>query len=63
MNERIECSCNQSYIEIDSCNTNVTCGVQGVLDLRNVRILRGIVYCTICNKIVFEQKSENMKGK
>ena len=55
MSDRIECSCNQSYVEIDSRNTSVICGVRGILDFRNVRIVKGVVYCTVCNKIVFEQ--------
>ena len=63
MSKRIECSCNQSFIVIDSRNTSVTCGIRGVLDLQNVRILRGVAYCTVCNKIVFEQETENTKGE
>lgn len=53
---KIDCKCGESFVVIVE-NKNVTCGVNGVEDIKNVRISKGQVICVKCNSTIYEQKN------
>lgn len=45
-----------SFVIIDSDNLKfLTCGVNGIVDYKNVRIFNGQVTCANCNAVIFNE--------
>lgn len=57
MINKYECTCSNSgmcVIDPDK-QTMMTCGVVGIVDLQNARIVNGVVECVSCKCKIYEQ--------
>jgi hypothetical protein len=57
--DTIECSCGKSHIILDDDDMNLTCGVKGLCEANNVRLIKGVAYCAICSKDIYTQTHGN----
>jgi hypothetical protein len=48
---------NYSYIIIDTENNTITCGVKGIVEGNNIRILNNKVVCAKCEQILYINKN------
>ena len=60
MSETIyKCKCKSAesgFVKIDDKNTNLVCGIRGVVDQGNIRLTNSIVTCAICGATIYEDK-------
>jgi len=52
-----KCKCKTpAWIIIDSDNNNVLCGVIGIIDMYDVRIIDKKVICNQCKRVIYKEK-------
>ena len=52
-----KCDCDEAgYIKIDPSLSSLTCGIIGLIDSDNCRIIKGKAYCHNCGDIIYEEK-------
>jgi len=57
MIDKYKCNCtNPGSCEIDVDKQNrLTCGVVGLVDIQNVRLIDGVVECASCRMAIYEE--------
>ena len=49
------CKCGKSHITIDPNNTDMVCGVVGIIGFANTHIFGGIVECASCKETYYKE--------
>lgn len=57
MSKIYKCICDDGGVcVVDNSSTKLLCGIKGVLDIYNVKIIDKKVICNNCNGVVYENK-------
>lgn len=58
MLKKFDCKCGRGHIAIDTDDITFTCGIVGIVQIKDVQIFGGKAECAICKTVFYDQKQK-----